>query len=153
MRYSHIIYLSFLTFFIFLIILIPSHCECEINRPFIKNEKCQSDPCTQNELNQGICLINNSIIKTQWLNNIVILNERKYRYGSFAINSEGDMFIEYSMDNSRLFYGLKKNGKYYFKDEENKETPIKHYLVINNDNPSEIVKQYESKKNFYFFKK
>ena len=152
MRYSHIIYLSFLTFFIFLIILIPSHCECEINRPFIKNEKCQSDPCTQNELNQGICLINNSIIKTQWLNNIVILNERKYRYGSFAINSEGDMFIEYSMDNSRLFYGLKKNGKYYFKDEENKETPIKHYLVINNDNPSEIVKQYESKKIFISLK-
>ena len=30
------------------------------------------------------------------------------------MNSKGDMIIEYSYNSSRLFYGLKKDGKYYF---------------------------------------
>ena len=148
-----LLYLNIIiSFYIFLKIIIPSHCECELNKPFIKNGICQIKPCSKNELKQKICLINNSIIKTQWLNNIIIFNERKYRYGSFALNSEGDIFIEYSNDNSRLFYGLKKNGKYYFKNDENKDIPIKNYTIINKDNLSEIVKPYESKTIFISLK-
>ena len=42
------------------------------------------------------------------LSNFLIFNSTKYRAGSFAFNSNGDIIIEYSYNNSRLFYGLKK---------------------------------------------
>ena len=35
-------------------------------------------------------------------------NSQHYRAGSFAFNSDGDMIIEYSYNNYRLFFGLKK---------------------------------------------
>ena len=53
--------------------------------PLFLNNICQSNLCTQNELNNQICSINNTIIKTHWLTNIIAFKE-KYRYGSFAIN-------------------------------------------------------------------
>ena len=37
-----------------------------------------------------------------------------YRAGHFALNKNGDMIIEYSYNESRLFYGISKNGRPYF---------------------------------------
>ena len=48
------------------------------------------------------------------LKNYIILNSNNYRAGSFAFNANGDMIIEYSYNNSRLFYGLKKKWKRIF---------------------------------------
>jgi len=41
---------------------------------------------------------------------ILVFNSHQYRAGHFAFDKDGNMFIEYSKDNYRLFYGLKKDG-------------------------------------------
>ena len=52
------------------------------------------------------------------------------RYSHFSFNSNGDMIVDthnFPIDNKRLFFGLKKNGEFYFKDSDNKGTP--YYLI------------------------
>ena len=54
-------------------------------------------------------------------NNIIIFNQKKYQLNNFAANKNGDILIQYneynnydSENSSRLFYGLTKNGSYFF---------------------------------------
>ena len=54
-------------------------------------------------------------------------NSKNYIGGSFAFNLNGDMIIEYSYNKYRLFYGLKQNGKSYFKEQY--ETAIKEIEI------------------------
>ena len=70
---------------------------------------------------------------------------RFYRAGHFALNSKGDMIIEYSYNQYRLFYGLTKNGKYYF-PEITKEIEIKSNKI----NPSSLSR-FESANLFVSF--
>ena len=60
--------------------------------------------------------------------NILIFNSSHYKSGYAAFTSEGDMIIEYSYQHYRLFYGLKKNGKYYFK-ENGTNIPTKSLII------------------------
>ena len=57
-----------------------------------------------------------TLINTINCSTIIVFNSHEYRSGQFAFKENGDMIIEYSndKDNYRLFYGLKKNGKFYF---------------------------------------
>ena len=61
-------------------------------------------------------------------------NSRFYRNGHFAFNSNGDMIIEYSYKKYRLFFGLKKSGKYFFIYDEEKEIPTKEIEIHNTTN-------------------
>ena len=88
------------------------------------------------------CKAGNSINNNECFNNIVIFNDKNYRAGSFAKNKNGDIIIEYSAYNSRLFYGLKNDGKYFFND----ESPIKVIENINNDDG--LTYRYESENIF-----
>ena len=81
------------------------------------------------------------------INNLIIINNQHYRGGNFAINSNGDMIIEYSYKSWRLFYGLKENGRYYFNGTDNNETPMKEITITNSEN-SNIYGRYESKNIF-----
>ena len=47
--------------------------------------------------------------------NIFVFESREYRAGSIAFNSDGDMIIEYSKTNYRLFFGLKKMENFILK--------------------------------------
>ena len=111
---------------IFQIIKIISN-ECNKGRPFkLSNNTCISQ-CSEELLKTGECIIDNQIIKTQWLNNIVMIDINRLKFFNFIIYSNGDMIFEtskYECTSMRMFYGLKKNGRYYFRDEENKETPL-----------------------------
>ena len=64
--------------------------------------------------------------------NILIFNSEHYAYGHSAFTKDGALIIEYSCDNKRLFYGLEKNGKFYFK-ENNILVPTKS-IIIDGDN-------------------
>lgn len=72
---------------------------------------------------------------------IIIFDSRQYRAGHFAFKSNGDMIIEYSYNQYRLFYGLKSNGKYFF----NNDKAIKE-IEINNTNGN--IQRYESNNIF-----
>ena len=65
------------------------------------------------------CISTRSITDFQCFTHIVYFNleNRQYRAGHFAMNSKGDMIIEYSYNQYRLFYGLRGNGTLYFPEE------------------------------------
>ena len=58
------------------------------------------------------------------------------------MNSKGDMIIEYSYNQYRLFYGLKKNGKYYFPE------IIKEIEIKSDSIDSTLLNRYESVNSF-----
>ena len=84
------------------------------------------------------------IFSTLYCSNIIVLNSTQYRSGHFAFNSNGDMIIEYSYNKNRLFYGLKKNGKYFFKDNSGNSIPTKE-ITLNYTNDAY---RYEAKNIF-----
>ena len=62
------------------------------------------------------------ITDTNCFNNLIIFNSSKYRAGHFVTTKNGDLIIEFSVDdsthkNARLFYGLKSDGRYFFSNE------------------------------------
>ena len=66
-----------------------------------------------------------NLVFPQILNNIIILGENNLRYSHINFNKNGDMIIDISafpVTTERKFFGLKKNGRFYFKDSNNKET-------------------------------
>ena len=114
--------------------------ECARDEPIEKDGNCSLIYCTEEEYSINSCLISNSIIKDQWLNNIILLNEYNLRYNNFAINSKGDLILKTSQENTgiRYFYGLTKNGDFYFKNENNEKMPTKVIIVKDGDN-NEII--------------
>jgi len=91
--------------------------------------KCEQFCGNGNQLTNGLCF--NNIIYFE-------IENKNYRAGHFAMNSKGDMIIEYSYNQYRLFYGLKNDGKFYF-------TEITKEIEITNDTiNSDIIQRLES---------
>ena len=70
------------------------------------------------------------------LNNIVRFSSKDFRYCHFSFNSDGDMIVDvssYPVSSERQFFGIKKNGHYFFKDANNKETPY-YTMVVDHSN-------------------
>ena len=102
---------------------------------FIKTKQIFCQKC------KNVDLLENS----ECFSNILYINNSLYRAGQFATNKEGDLFIEYSTVNKRLFYGLMKNGKYYYDNELHyKESNITGYFYDN----FPYIGRYESKNLF-----
>ena len=108
-----------------------SECSCERENPIYKNGQCQSTHCIESEFKNNICSIENDIIKIQWLNNFIVFDEYNYRFTNKVVNDEGDFISITSPMYSgyRLFYVLKKNGDFYFKNNDNKEISTKTIFV------------------------
>ena len=72
------------------------------------------------------CAKDNSIYLKTCFNDVLLFNNKKYRAGHFVTYKNKDMIVEFSDDGglggandgfSRIFYGLKSNGRYYFPNE------------------------------------
>ncbi len=123
--------------------------ECDIKTPILTQKGCKLIYCSEEQFNSGECSKNNTIIKTQWLNNIISFNNYNMRYGNLAVNSNGDMILECSnheANGKRLFYGLKKNGNFYFKNGNEERIPS-IFITINGNNASYPIR-YESSSIF-----
>ena len=84
----------------------------------------------------------------QIINNIIKLGGKNFRYNHFSLNSKGDMIIDTTANpgnNERRFFGLKKNGRAYFYDENNKETPYRSLFANNLENEKQQKLEGESK--------
>ena len=61
------------------------------------------------------------LLDTNCYNHIIEFNNDVWRAGRASTNKKGEMIIEFSLNkkesSSRLFYGLKKNGRYFFPEE------------------------------------
>jgi len=112
--------------------------ECDRDTPIkLANDSCVLKYCTKEEYDLGECTLNNTIIKTQFPNKIIIIGEEKFRYINFITLSNGDMIIEtspYPTINKRIFFGLSKNGRYYFKTKNTKEETPFNYLITDDKN-------------------
>ena len=99
-------------------------------------------------VNSQYCISTRNLSDSQCFNNIFYFDQenKDYRAGHFAINSKGDMIIEYSHLQYRLFYGLKGNGKNYF-PEGTKEIEITSDTIT-----SSYIRRYESINFFVSFK-
>ena len=125
-----------------LIQIIFNECQNRDNpfRLLLTNE-CTSK-CTEAQIKSGDCILDNDIIKTQWLNNIILIKEEKLKYTNFFLNSNGDLIYAthpFPCYSKRIFFGLKKNGRYYFENEDNEENP---FIYLDTDANKET--QYES---------
>ena len=95
-------------------------------------------------INCQACSPNTRINQTSCFNALKIfdLENKYYRAGHFASNTKGDMIIEYSYQQYRLFYGLKKDGKLYYPEE------TKEIELINGNIETEKLARYESINSF-----
>ena len=113
--------------FLYLFNKILNECDRENPIKFI-NGSCSFPYCEKNEYNSGECMIDNKIIRTQFPNNIIFVGTKSLRYLNFITFSNGDMLFQtssYPGNNMRIFYGLKKNGRGYFIEENTtNETPF-----------------------------
>ena len=91
--------------------------------PILTENGCELKYCSKAEFDSGDCVKDNSIAKTQWLNNIVSIDFiNKLRFGRFALNSKGDLIYECSaeatenqnQDGIRVFYWLNQDGSFFF---------------------------------------
>ena len=63
-------------------------CECGKEIPILKNGSCVNVFCTQEEFDENICSINNTIVKTQRLNNIIWIGDKYFRYTNLITYSK-----------------------------------------------------------------
>ena len=70
------------------------------------------------------------------LNNIIRLGNEYFRFVHFSSNLNGDMIVDTSaypevdpIYKERRFFGLKSNGRFYFKDDNNEETPFASIFI------------------------
>ena len=131
-----------IVFFKFIIIILikpMSLKDCDYDTPILRANKC-NEGCTFSQIESNNCTINNSLIQTQWLNDIIQVSPTTYTYVDITTTLNGDLIVETSSSshiNVRNFYGLKKNGRGYFIDKiTNKE--------INNYSINSIASRFES---------
>ena len=66
--------------------------ECPKHSPFLKNGECTNE-CDGAIYNSNECQISNSIIKTQYPNDIILVGLKTLRYTNFITFSNGDILF------------------------------------------------------------
>ena len=124
--------------FILLASIIKIKCECSKETPIKIGSNCLLQYCTEQQYKDKECIIDNQIIKTQWLNNIIRIGEKNFRYINFAIYSNGDLVVQTTScpcSSKRMFYGIKSNGRAFFNNiTDSKKTYF--YSIEAKDQPS-----------------
>ena len=134
---------------------------CNKTHPILKGGECLSIYCSDKEYNSSICFINNEIIKTQWLNNIMAISDINFRYNHPFLTSKGDLIIQTTSilgRPERNFYGITNEGRYYFTDSNEKESPYFSINATKIDTTEDVFKkegiasavQFEYDENDYF---
>ena len=122
-------------------IILADIVECTKNKPILISNECKLEYCTKKQFESKECIINNTVIKNQWLNNIIFIGDKYYRYINFATYSNGDMVVETtSSQPKRIFYGIKRNGRPYFTNKTDNTETSYYYIYFTDEN----IERYES---------
>ena len=132
-----IIYFKILIFLIGIFNILSD--ECEKSNPFRRSGGCSLQGCTDEEFQSNDCYVDNSIINTQWFNNIISISEIGFNYVDIVKASNGDLIIITNTDSSneenkfkRNFYGIKNNGHKYYIGPETSEDSTFYQFTTNN---------------------
>ena len=111
--------------------------ECGRDTPIRVGTQCQFTYCEESE---G-CIKSNSIIKTQWLNNIILVGENNFRYINFVTSDETTIFYTtpYPVSRERIFFGINSIGEPIFKDSNGNNV-----YIYQKNSPALHFNQYES---------
>ena len=123
----HYITKSFILNFMIMKFILCELNECEREKPIKKGTQCLSTYCSNSQFDSGQCIVSNPIIKTQWLNNIILVGEKDYRYIGFITSSKGELLLStssYPVSRGRIFFGINSNGLPIFKDNNQKNVFI-----------------------------
>ena len=135
------IYFKFLSFHL-LILFSQQTDECPKETPIEYQNSCHLKYCTKSDYLNNNCIISNNIIKTQWLNNIILVGDKSYIYINTLITYNNELIVSTYPFNinktneiykKRKFFGIKSNGRGMFYDKntnllETKKTSNKNCL-------------------------
>ena len=130
--------MKFTTFYILRIIIVFKYInyivsECPKEMPFLLNGNC-IEKCINTD-NSSECILNNEILKTQYLNNIIDIGTHDYHYINIITTETDDLIYLtscYPKNNTRILFGLNKKGNGYFTlESKNSKNNI---LEINDSN-------------------
>ena len=130
--------LSYMILLIMIIPFIKSDSKCNRDLPILKNNnKCELEYCSKENFNKVKCEVNNEIIKTQWLTQIINIGGLKYRYINIVSYPSGDMVLlttSNPAENTRIFYGINKDGRPFFTNQITKQNEYLHKMEVNQNN-------------------
>ena len=109
---------------------------CSVDEPYNQDGVCVSS-CSESD-----CVLENEIIKTQYLNNIIKIGPKNFHYINIMTTENNDLVYlvsSYPNNNNRILFGITKEGKGYFTLNNEKE---KFNKIIIED--SQNVGRYES---------
>ena len=135
-RFIQIIY----NFFLFNLISCEID-ECPRETPIKKGNECLSTYCSELQFESKDCIISNSIIKTQWLNNIILVGEKDFRFVNLISSLNGELLLSTSSsfpNRDRIYFGIDPIGNPIFND----KSIIKKSVVRNVRNNN--IYRYES---------
>ena len=104
--------LSYTNFYLFFLLFLFS----------CRNANCQTEDYFSSTCNY--VTFDNSLNDGECFNNVLIFKNKNYQLNHLAKNKNGDLVTEFAectdydiLSSSRLFYGLKKDGRYFFSNE------------------------------------
>ena len=102
--------------------------ECNRSYPIFRNNECVSTYCNETQFSKGECIIDNPIIRTAWLTNIIIFENTSGEIDFFYdYRSENKFMLKTIFSNSteRLYYGMEDNDyiPYIFSDNDGNYFP------------------------------
>ena len=127
--------------------------KCPKEKPILKENKCKMIYCTQKEFEDKICVINNDVVKKQWLNKFNIFQDDSSNV-KYDINEKGELILfsqKKEGNNINIYlYGFNKNYEGIFYDEKNKNyVSNKKIILKNKDKLIEKIKYIELNKKGY----
>ena len=94
--------------------------QCPRDEPIlVRNDFCSMVYCTEQEFKDGICEIRNSIIETQWINNVERFSQSEIKNICLDYGDNGELFlfaqeIDQNDDRWLYIYGIDKNQRPMF---------------------------------------
>ena len=176
------LYFTILKIVLFINLIIYSiSAECPKETPIIKNDNCTSIFCNESQFNSGECKLNNSIVKTQWLTNIIKFentsgdinlikgyNEDKIIFSTTLSNKEERIIFALDFNENEIFRNDNNNFVSYISKNinlsQNKEIINGQCIIYKNDNEylfligkessdMQIINLNEYKKDFDYISK
>ena len=124
-----------------LILLDKINSQCSKDNPIKKNSECVNEYCLESEFKDGICSIDNSIIKIQWLNKIISFgDENTFFFLSIKMSKNNFIFLSFDENENVYIYDLTSAYQKYFNNEK------EAYYKINNFNNANYINGVNLKK-------